>query len=45
MSDFRRLADLFRLTLDALTSSREAEAVRIASDTLALVESRIVETG
>ncbi len=45
MSDFRRLADLFRLTLDALASSREPEAVRVASDTLALVESRIIETG
>lgn len=45
MSDFRNLADLFRLTLDALTSSREADAVRVASDTLALVESRIIETG
>ena len=45
MSDFRSLADLFRLTLDALTSSREADAVRVASDTLALVESRIIETG
>lgn len=45
MSDFRKLADLFRLTLDALTSSRESDAVRVASDTLALVESRIIETG
>ncbi len=44
MSVFRRLADLLRLTLDALTSSQEADAVRVASDTLALVESRIVET-
>ena len=45
MSDFRRLADLFRIAIDSLTSSREADAVRVASDTLALVESRIIETG
>lgn len=44
MSDFRRLADLFRLTLDALTSSRETDAVQVASNTLALVENRIIET-
>lgn len=44
MSDFRRLADLFRLAADALTSSREADAVQVASNTLALVESRIIET-
>ena len=45
MSDFRRIADLFRIAIDSLTSSREADAIRVASDTLALVESRIVETG
>ena len=44
MSDFRQLADLFRLAADALTSSREADAVQVASNTLALVEDRIIST-
>lgn len=44
MSDFRKLADLFRLAIDALTSSREADAVQVASNTLALVEDRIIST-
>ena len=44
MSDFRQLADLFRFAADALTSSREADAVQVASNTLALVEDRIIST-
>lgn len=45
MSGFRELANTLRTAISTVTASRETEAVRIASNTLALVESRIIQTG
>lgn len=45
MSGFRQLSDKIRAAINFVAASRESEAVRIASDTLALVESRIIQTG